>query len=829
MIQVYNRDNTDYTKNGDCVLFPEMAEVHVVLNGAWEGKLEHPLDKEGRWKYLTEEAVVKMPSFNGDQLFRIRKPYKTDVGVTCTMEPIFYDCRNDTFLVDVRPERKNGQEALNILCTGKYRGLSDILTQSTAYYEYKNLLEALVGDQDNSFLNRWGGEVIFDNYTISINSRAGGDYNVEIRYGKNLPEDGMSVELDMAKVTTRIYPKAYNGYTMSNHGYVDSPLINNYALIYANTITFSDVKMREDAQEDDELNGIIVCDSQAELDAALRAKCLEEFDAGADKPEVTIEADLILLQNTEQYADIADLESVSLGDTIHCYNNHLGITTNARVVELTYNSLEKRVENVTLGSFQESYFDTLTKGLRGIDELAQRANSALGGDGSIIAEKIKGVLNGSMAMIRTQYNIAERQDVMAILFENLDPTSDTYGAIGIGTQGIMISKTRNQAGTDWVWTTAATALGIVADTIVTGLLSDASGNNYWNLDTGEFRLASTTKVGSGTKTLNDIATGSELTQQQVFNKLTNNGTVQGIYLQNGKLYIAGEFMEIGKISSQNGLVYFDLDNDELVCSSMKNSNTEASGNLTLEIERGQYGTGYYSYLELYNNKYTTVPFCIKPSESGYPTYISCEEGLRFHSGSVNKYGPNNSFTGGEIHIEDDSVWIKCGTTTGSKFGAITVSQNGVQVEPILSTRNFSMNGTFTYKGQEWNPFSTSSDRRLKKDIDGVENDFLEAVGRVEIVQFRWKDREDTRYAIGIIAQDVVKNCKDAGTDYREYGIVEGGNDEDGNNYYSVKYTEFLLARIAYDEQKIAAQQTEIDDLKARVERLEKMLEERMEI
>lgn len=508
MIQVYNRDNTDYTKNGDCVLFPETAEVHVILNGTWEATLEHPLDPEGRWKYLTEEAVVKMPSFNGDQLFRIRKPYKSDAGITCTMEPIFYDCRSDKFLEDVRPENKNGQETLNILCTGKYHGISDILTRATAYYEYRNLLSALVGDEDNSFINRWGGEVIFDNYTVRINARAGGDYNVEIRYGKNLPEDGMSVELDMATVTTRIYPKAYNGYMMTNHGHVDSPLINNYALVYANTITYSDVKMREDAQEDDELNGIIVCDTQVELDAALRAKCLEEYDAGIDKPELTITADLILLQNTEQYADIADLETVSLGDTIHCYNSHLGFSTNARVMELTYNSLKKRVENVTLGAFRESYFDSLTKGLRGIDELARRANTALAGDGSVIAEKVKGVLNGSMAMIRTQYNIAERQDILAILFENLDPTSDMYGALGIGTQGLMISKRRNQDDTDWVWTTAITALGMVADTIVTGLLSSADGTVYFDLDNNELhcdRLVSTDSYSGVKNVVADVS------------------------------------------------------------------------------------------------------------------------------------------------------------------------------------------------------------------------------------------------------------------------------------------------------------------------------------
>ena len=73
MIQIYSPTNTNYDKNGDMTLMPSEATVHPILNGAWEASLSHPLDAEGRWKYIVDEAVVKMPSFNGDQLFRVKK------------------------------------------------------------------------------------------------------------------------------------------------------------------------------------------------------------------------------------------------------------------------------------------------------------------------------------------------------------------------------------------------------------------------------------------------------------------------------------------------------------------------------------------------------------------------------------------------------------------------------------------------------------------------------------------------------------------------------------------------------------------------------------
>ena len=303
MIQIYKQDNTDFEKNGDMSLTPSAATIHAILNGAWDAELSHPIDQEGRWKYIVEESVVKLPSFNGDQLFRIKSKEKSDSGVTATMEPIFYDAKDDCWLTDVRPTDKTGQEALNIMTApnSKYVGKSDITLKSTAYYEYMNLLEAINGDSDNSFVSRWGGEILFDNFSVIINQRVGGDYGVEIRYGKNMPVNGLTEEVDTRDVVTRIYPKAFNGYTMTDHGYVDSSLINNYPTVKCATMTFEDVKMREDAQEDDKENGVTVCDTQAELDAALRAKCNEQYASGLDKPSVSISADMILLQNTEQY------------------------------------------------------------------------------------------------------------------------------------------------------------------------------------------------------------------------------------------------------------------------------------------------------------------------------------------------------------------------------------------------------------------------------------------------------------------------------------------------------------------------------------------------
>lgn len=465
MIQIYKADNTAYDKNGDMSLTPSSASVHVILNGSWEANIEHPVDEDGRWRYIVEGAVVKMPSFNGEQLFRVKKKEKSDSGVTATMEPIFYDAKDDCWLTDIRPTEKDGQQALDIITAPnkKYTGRSNITVISTAYYEYMNLMEAINGNNDNSFINRWGGEILFDNFTVIIDEQIGGDYDVDLRYGKNLPVDGLTDEVDIRDVVTRIYPKAYNGYTMSDDGYVDSPLINHYPTVKCATMTFEDVKMRADAQEDDEENGIVVCDTQEELDVALTEKCQDQYNGGVDKPKVTISADMVLLKDTEQYAEYQMLEDVSLGDTIHCHNQHLDITTDARVVELEYNSILKKVDSVVLGDFQYNFFDDVTS-------MVNRVESAIRPDGSVIGQQVQGIIDGVRAQLKAQSSIAQKQKIRATIFEDLDPESPTYGAMCLGTMGFEIASKRTADGRDWDWRTFGTGAGFYADFIVAGTM-----------------------------------------------------------------------------------------------------------------------------------------------------------------------------------------------------------------------------------------------------------------------------------------------------------------------------------------------------------------------
>ena len=510
MIQVYRAGNENFQKNGDVVLLCRSCTVEAELNGSWHLDLDIPIDHEGRWKLVTDGAVLKVPTWQDDeQLYRISKITKTEDGVSAIAYPIFYDSANDCFLMDVRPTNRSAQEALTIMMDGSpYAGQSDITAHHTAYFVRRNLMSAINGGESPTFVETWGGEIVYDNYTVIINERVGGDYGMEARYGRNI--NGVSYEVDTSEVITRIVPVAYNGRMMSgNTPWVDSPNIEDFPKVYTKEVHYDNIRLSSDYTGN--TDGLIICEDQTELDDALQSAAEDDFDSGVDAPKVTIDIDMAVInsmmaeypdplldenslpiqdENDDNilsiwYRNFAEFEKVRLGDTIRCRHYKLDITSVARVISLTWDCVRKRVSHVVLGDYKYDY-------VKSVDQTMHRVARTIREDGTIVAERVRGYLDGAQTQFHTQYNLAERQDVLAILFENLDTTSLMYGALGIGTQGICISKTRTQDGRDWTWTTGVTANGINAEAGVFGLLSDKLGKNYINLDSGDARIGDST-------------------------------------------------------------------------------------------------------------------------------------------------------------------------------------------------------------------------------------------------------------------------------------------------------------------------------------------------
>lgn len=497
MIQIYSPDNTDFEKNGT-VLMPEACFLSMEINGSWTVDISNPLDD--RFQNIVENAVLSVPTPFGQSLYRITQMSKTDTGVTATALPIFLDSQNDTFIYDQRPTDKNGQQALDIILNGtRYTGHSNIEKISTAYYQMKNAVECISSDDDNAFLKRWGGEVRYSNYDIYINDRLGADNGMRVEFGFNLA--AITEDIDMSGVVTSIIPVSYNGHTLPDGETVDSPNINKYPVKHIRQIRYEDIKLAEDAQEGEE--GITVCDTMEELYDALRSRASQEYDSGIDLPSITYQVDMIDLAKTQEYAHLKQLVTVNLGDTVHVRHRRLGIETTARVIAMTYDCITQSPASLTIGDYVENYFDKTS------DITSAAENVIDTTSGTVMANRIAGVMNMLYVSLRAQKDIAQKQEVRAMLFEDTDPESPTYGAMCIGTAGIQISKERNETDTDWQWGTAIDFQSIVADYIITGILTDKTGNFYLNLDTGELMMKDGTFQGT-ISTLKDLNVGNNI-------------------------------------------------------------------------------------------------------------------------------------------------------------------------------------------------------------------------------------------------------------------------------------------------------------------------------
>lgn len=70
---------------------------------------------------------------------------------------------------------------------------------------------------------------------------------------------------------------------------------------------------------------------------------------------------------------------------------------------------------------------------------------------------------------------------------------------------------------------------------------------------------------------------NSLTQREIFNRLTNNGKTQGIYMQNGLLYVNASYMSTGILSDAYGRNTWNLSTGKLTTNYMTANNISANG------------------------------------------------------------------------------------------------------------------------------------------------------------------------------------------------------------------------------------------------------------
>lgn len=260
------------------------------------------------------------------------------------------------------------------------------------------------------------------------------------------------------------------------------------------------------------------------------------------KPQVSYEAEVVNLGRAG-----FDPDGVNIGDAVQIVDTTFNppIRVEGRVLKIEEDLLDSvDATRITLGNIHESYTQKRRAQEQKLDALIAQSdewNAVAEGNGLYVRDLIEHV--NTVLNARGGYTYFTPNAGLYVYDKNKDKNPTTVTQIGGGFWRIADSKKSNG---DWDWKKVCDGHGLFADRIYTGILSDAQGRNFWNLDTGEFSLQASVKIGG--KTIAEI-TNESLTQDAIFNKLTNGGQTQGIYLSGGHVYLNASYMQTGSLSA----------------------------------------------------------------------------------------------------------------------------------------------------------------------------------------------------------------------------------------------------------------------------------------
>lgn len=369
MMILYEKTESSFNHNGlavldDAVVSPVVTEQ---LNGLFSLEFDYPIHAKASDK-LRPEMIVKCPVPElQDQLFRIVERDDSIGGLLhIVAHHIFYDLAKnlieDTYIVN-----KNGSGALTQLLGAtavghSFTGTSNITTVNNVCLVRLNPVEVLIdADLDNGYQVHYGGEIVRDNFSISMLVHRGSDNGVQIRDKKNLT--GYKSDLDYSSIVTRIMPEGYDGLFLPEK-YVDSPLISSYVSPKIKVIKYDNVKVGDEEGEfaTKEL-------AYAEL---RRLAALEFTVSHIDKPTATYDVEFAPLERTEEYKEFSSLETINLGDTVSVIHADDGFSVTARMVEYRYDPILKAFISITLGNVMPKFTD-VAKDIKKVDTKVEQA------------------------------------------------------------------------------------------------------------------------------------------------------------------------------------------------------------------------------------------------------------------------------------------------------------------------------------------------------------------------------------------------------------------------------------------------------------------------
>lgn len=530
--------------------------------------------------------VAATPTRLEYQLFVITDVEENEDYITVTAEHVWYGLRdiptswkgqdNTSYSAAAVINNVMGSALSSVSAYDCATDCLDTLQGKELDYENRNLAMAFL-DPEEGICARFGLSLIRNNWDFYCLKNVGYDRGFSVEYGKNM----LSVKRseDIEETYTRIIPWGIDGNGnvryMNGTRYIDSTHINDYPAPRC-MILDTGLVVGQDGVTD------------ANISTKLQQAAQAELAKGVDLPNVRMVVDFLSVGDTEEYAQLKDLDKVYLYDIVTVRDKVRGYNYSAQVVGVKHNILTGRLEAVTLGSVSNASAvrKIATWQVPTVDGGNIRLKSILStsiGDGAITESKIEdgAVTRAKIALLAigeaqidnaaiTEAKIADAAIGSAKIAEaavtsaKIEDLAVTSGKIAnaavtsakIGDAQITTAKIENLAVTDGKIANAAITTAKIANAAVQEAQLDSAAVTTAKIANGAITTA---KIGDAQITGAKIANAAIGTAQIADAAITsakivsvNADTITAGTLATERLLITGEDGIVYEINAESG-------------------------------------------------------------------------------------------------------------------------------------------------------------------------------------------------------------------------------------------------------------------------------------
>lgn len=353
---IYGAGEQSFTSNGlGRVSEAVLCTVTEELNGIFEAELQVPIT-DPFYQEIKLQRIIYCKTANGKQPFEIYKISKPLNGVvTVYLQHLSYRLAKMTALPLTATSCQDALEKLIAYADdgADWAVWTDKDIENAWTLSNPRSIRNCLGGEQGSVLQLFGGEYEWDHRTVKLHTHRGADNHVWIRYGKNLTD--LTDEDDETTVYTSVLPFVIVQGTQE--GEEDTLILGDKietGMEYSDPaynmtvpLDLSNEFQVEPAEEGEEP----VLPTKAEINARAETYMVANTPWLSKK---TLTVSFAPLWETEEYKDVAPLEEVHLGDTVHVSYSALGVSQAMKVIRIVYDVLRERVVEVELGDKRAS-------------------------------------------------------------------------------------------------------------------------------------------------------------------------------------------------------------------------------------------------------------------------------------------------------------------------------------------------------------------------------------------------------------------------------------------------------------------------------------------